>query len=221
MKMKILITIFYLVLCTSCISIRVPNDIRKRFTYCYDGENTNIEKLININGYYTMGSITDRYGTLAKFEHKIDTMFINLMFYADGTFVFNFFDYNRNIPEFFKEIAENEKERKSNEFFQEFYWGRYIIDGDTIKAQCINHPSLLAPWESSERWYKIIDRNTIQYIYGKPLNRTTKDQREVSQKYMEQSLRNYLPAKFIPVPVRPSSDCWLKKEDWFWCKNRK
>ena len=220
MKTKQIHIIFFVsILLNSCsIFYKVPKDIKSRFAYCYDGQNTGIDTLINTDGYYSMGCITDRWGYLGKYEHIIDTVFVNLMFYKNGIFIYNFDDYNHNIPQYFKNIVEYTKNGNDIPFFQRFYWGLYIISGDTIITQYVNHPSPLSlTWLARENRYKIIDSNTIQYIYSKILDRKTEEERKIFQKSMEQSLSDYLPASFIPVEVKPSSDCWLKKEKWFWC----
>lgn len=208
---------------TSCAYFTVPKHIKQGFTYCYDGKNTGIKSLLNIDGYYVIPKPYDKYGKNAVYMHEIDTFYLNLMFFEDGIFVDNFYDCNserlmkneQNIPLYFKEIAEDKKAT----FYQSFNWGCYIISRDTIKVQFLNHPALLSPtWTAFEIWYKVIDRNTIIEIDSKPIHYMTKSDWDNNLKYKKE--RKIYPARFIPVDVMPSSDCWLKKKEWFWCKNR-
>ena|SRR5258705_4623872 len=94
-----------------------PSKMKQEFKYCYDGKNTGIDSLINIHGYYSMGQPRDRYGINAVYKHIIDTFYLDFMFFSDGTFLYNFFDYDNNIPAYFKRIVENTNKGKKDPFF--------------------------------------------------------------------------------------------------------
>jgi len=182
----------------------LPNRIKHLFYY-YNGKKTGIDSLINIEGYYKMGFLNYK---------ERDIYFKNFMFYQDGIFVFDFFDHNNNIPKYFRNIVE----KNDKSFYRYFFCGHYIISADTIKTQCINHP---APSLETDRlvyeiWFKVIDKNTLQCIYYKQLYRNY-------EKYPKNSMetKNSLHANFIPIELRPNSDCWLKKKKWFWCDKEK
>jgi len=72
-----------------------------------------------------------------------------------------------------------------------------------------------------ETWYKVINKGTIKIIAGRQLfyDRENPDKSVMNLK-MTNKEDSYA-AVFIPVEVRPGSDCWLKNKKWFWCKNRK
>jgi len=198
----------------------VPKNIKQGFTYCDNGEKTNLESLINIEGYYVEAK--------PLLDSKVGTYYINFMFYDDGSFVYGFYDCNSekrekgksNIPLYFDEIISDNEGEISKSFYNSFYWGRYLISGDTIKTQYINHPVSISPdWAAWEIWYKVIDRNTIIEIYSKPIHYMSESDCKNYQEYKKKEKPNF-PAKFIAVEKKPVPNCWLKQEDWFWCKNR-
>lgn len=227
--MKIKKLLFFLVIIitiTSC-AVRVPKYIQEHFTFCYDGKNTGIDSLINIKGYFVIEEPYDRYMQVPPYtDHKRDTIYTNIMLFEDGTITeFHSVDEEgsgtgqSNIPLYLKEIAQNKSGKKAYWFYNSQYWGRYIIDGNLIKIQNVNLGSSWRPWGAWEVCYKVIDRNTIIQIDTKPIHEMTESDWknwEINKKKLK-----YFPAKFVPVEVRPAPDSWLKKEPWFWCKNRK
>ena len=60
--------------CFSCTPYMVPHRIKREF-YCYNGQPTGIDSLININGYFTTREGID------------DTAFVNYIFFNDGIFI--------------------------------------------------------------------------------------------------------------------------------------
>jgi hypothetical protein len=208
-----MIQIILLIMFSSCEQKVVPEHISEGFTYCYDGKNTGIDSLLNIDGYYVIAEPFSNYGYNSR-----DTTYFNMMFYRNGVCVLNFFPLdnkgrvisNKLMPLFLKTIIEERESKEATFFYNTRKWGRYIIEGDTIKAQCIYRPragETSSIWEITEVWYKIINRNTIIEIPSKSLtNATTK--------------RKY-PAQFVPLTERPAPDCWLMKEDWFRCDKEK
>lgn len=220
---SIIIGLFFCFFINSCGIINTSSQVKKKFTYCYDGQYTGIDKLINVDGYYTIGEERDTYGINAVFIHKIDTFNTNFMFWRDGTFLYNFFDYNNDIPKYLKNIVDNTKKGKKDNFYKYFSWGRYIICGDTIKAQYIHAPNGLNDfWYGYEIAFKIINKTTLKYLptESKTLNYYATDI-EINEMKENEKQSKYLPATFVPVEVIPSSDCWIKKKKWFWCKNKK
>ncbi|MFN0188230.1 MAG: hypothetical protein ACKVQV_05970 [Bacteroidia bacterium] len=203
--------------CLSFIScgFKVPSIIKQEFKYCYDGKNTGIDSLINIHGYYSIGQTLDRSGTDAIYKHIIDTFYLNFMFYQDGTFLYNFGDYDNNIPEYFKNVIEVTNKGKKHWFYRNNKWGRYIVTNDTIKAQWYHMPcSLNDGWYDGEVWFKVINRNELKKIFvPKAINIKEK----VDENLIPQV--EYFPAKFISVEILPKSNCKLKQEKWFWCNN--
>ena len=152
MKTKaILISIFIILIIFGCAKKPVSKAVRNDFTNCIGNKNTNIRSLIDIDGYYLMYELGRYY---FGFENNYkDTLDINIIFYEDGTLIYNFFSrygYPKDIPGYLKKVVQNGYQ---DEFYYGFYWGVYRIDGDTIKAQYINHTRGLAPWDASEKWF--------------------------------------------------------------------
>ncbi len=195
----------------------VPKDIRARMTYCYNGTNTNIDSLINIHGYYKKKYLLDRYGFNKFPEHKIDTLFTNFMFFKDGIFLYEFFDYNNNIPSYFKKIIINPKGKEAHRFYKSYYWGSYIISGDTIKTQFINHPSLNGGWMAFEKWYKVINKDSLREVVTRPLYYDKLNQNKSIMDLKVLTNKPYSNATFVSVDTLPDSNSWLKNKKWFWC----
>jgi hypothetical protein len=232
MKTRPLLFILFIIGISSCAYYIAPNYIKQNFTFCNDGKSKGIDSLININGYYSIAEPYSRpvFSTpydKNKTKYASDTMYQNLMFYRDGLFVIDFFALDANgtfeddskIPKFFKQIVENKESKVSKFFYSSFDWGSFRINGDTIKMQYIDRPIFGESrtfWYAWEIWYKVLNRNSIIEIYSNPIHYTTKSDWENYQKAKKEKV--ILPAKFVPVAVIPSSDCWLKKEKWFWCK---
>lgn len=205
--------IVILIMLSSCgVQKDVPKYISERFTYCYDGKDTGIDSLLKTDGYYVIAESFKDIG----YNSKKDTSYFNMMFYKNGICVFNFFPLdnkgrvidNEFMSLFFKTIIEERESKESSFFYNTRNWGRYIIEGDTLKAQCIYRPSAgetTTIWGINEVWYKIINRTTIIEIPSESLTNRTKKERK------------YLPARFVPLIEIPTPDCWLMKEKWFWC----
>jgi hypothetical protein len=200
--------------------------IRERFPFCYNSEKTSIEAFININGYYEISEPYDKYGINASFKHEIDTFHHYLMFFDDGIVVDNFYDCNNerlinnpaNILEYLKEVNSVDDAKLS--FLKSFNWGSYIISGDTIKMGLLNHPAPPSPtWGAFEVWYKVLDRNTIIEIFSSPIQNSTKSNLKSQKKIKAEEV--IYPAKFVKIDFKVSSDCWLKKKEWFWCNIEK
>lgn len=209
----ILVLIIIVILMAGCVTKRLSKEVRVNFTNCINGKNTNIRSLIDIDGYYLMNQL-GRYYWGPENNYK-DTLAINIIFYEDGTLIDNFFSrfgYPKDIPGYLKKVVQN---GYKDEFYYGFYWGVYRIEGDTIKAQYINHASGLAPWDACEEWFKVINRKTIVSIYTK---RIGKSMTEVEVADYEKIISGNTPAKFVPLDVIPPPNCWLKKEKWIWCK---
>jgi len=217
MNRLLVLILAFITCCSIFLSCGTPSRIKKGLKYCYNGEYTGIDSLINTQGYYTMGLPYDKYGINAIFKHEIDTLYINYMFFKDGIYVRNFFDYDNNIPAYFKRIVDKTNNGKSDPFYRHFYWGRYIVCEDTIKGQYYHMPNGLNDfWGSGEEWFKIIDKGTLSFI---PLKGKEQNPTILEKKVKEEFA--YLDAVFIPVELLPSSNCKLKNKKWFWCNGIK
>ncbi len=141
-----------LICCSSCGYNTIPKYVIQNFIYCYDSIDTSIDTMINIEGYYNFVS------------EDCSNCHLYLMFYKDGTYVEGFYHpRNESIQSYFETMVNNDL--KALCYFHLYNdWGRYTINGDTIKLQAINRPvrgSTSAVWWINEIWFKIIDKNTI------------------------------------------------------------
>jgi len=131
---------------TNC-SFSVPPRIKKEFKYCYTGEKTGLDTLININGYYAAApGITQWNGRI----WPNDTLIPAYVFYSNG-FVFKttaIDDFIENKKIILRGMVEP---------------GGYVLRGDTIKLQYVNAPGGQSR-DLVEIWFKIIDGNTIERI---------------------------------------------------------
>ncbi|MBS1775105.1 MAG: hypothetical protein JSS64_02360 [Bacteroidetes bacterium] len=205
-----------------CNSKKVPKYIRDRFTNCYNGKNTNIKTLIEINGHYTLKELYRVCSGVGVNMICKDTVQHHIVFYEDGTFIYNYWDLTtlENVAsedKLFEEWANN-RIRDSKMYYVTFFWGIYRIERDTITTQYIFNPSLLSPWDAWEDKYVVLDRETIVMIPSatQPLYRTTKAERK--EMAVEMAKRKFLPAKFKQSNNLPPPDSWLKKEAWTKCK---
>lgn len=188
------------------------------FTYCFDNQNTGIEKLINIDGYYKSHEMIMR-------NNRMDTTFNTKMFYPNGLFVSQFGDVNRdritydktkqrwlggNIPIYFEEISKDKK-NENREWFFGGIWGRYIISNDTIKVQYMQYPHVLSAKYVYESWYKVLNRNSIVWIGG--MNILSNEQ--FKQANSDRENNPYIFHKVLIIP--PYEDAWILKKKWFWC----
>ena len=190
---------------SACCSYPIPKSIEKSFTYRYDGKNTGIDTLINIDGFYReKRGVCILQGTSIYY---LDTVYSHFMFYDNGTYASGisdiYYDDHKkkwikkdDVSMFLKDFAENSEAPGANYFYGN-NWGGYIICGDTIKVQGMYKArSLNDSWYFHERWYKIIDKNTIQCINAVCFSD---------------------PAIFYPIPSKPPPDkSWILRERWFW-----
>ena len=204
--------IFIILFSWSCGHKPISRDIKNEFTNRFEGKKTGIREKLNIDGYYQYWRQEDiEFNPQTK---QTDTFFYNLIFYEDGTYLYNFssfHDYPQNPNEYLKQVAKN---GKTDRFYVSFYWGIYKIVNDTIVAQCIDNVSgaYLAPWHAGETWFKIINRNTLQCLYDRDFRKMSSDDiLEREKAIANSSFAIYHPAAIIPIPYT-----WLKKEKWLW-----
>lgn len=91
----------------------------KNFTYYYTGEDTGLDQLINIDGYYIS-------------EYGCDSAFYSVyMFYPDGLFTI------ATTSEVSSELIDCFENGGKSELCQYPVWGIYRVEHDTIKTQVI------------------------------------------------------------------------------------
>ena len=124
---------------------------------------------------------------------------VYFMFFEDGSYVNQvFFDEKNNI------IGPSVDR------------GIYKLFGDTIKVQIMFKGVGLTGSSFSEKWYKIIDKNTLKIIYGAQ-DQVTDD--FFAKYYLDEyDIKKYYNsyAKFIPLDSIPHFDNVLKKDKFFW-----
>ena len=169
---SILLTIFFF---SSCAAQK-----KEIISQCnkLEGTNTKIRDLINIDGFYP-----------------------GLMFFDDGSFVFNVrfqVDATEKLT-LHSWIDDNGLMQWSD------YWGAYRIEGDTIIAHTVQPGTFWRGWEFSEYRYKVIDRNTINAFYYSVSPLEGGRGKAVNYTY-----------KFVPCDSLPQENNPLKKYKWFW-----
>lgn len=189
----------------SCQPTRHTRNSFQSSTYCYNGNPTGLNMLIETRGYY-------------KFEKKYirnvgepsgptqDTLTFTALFLNDGTFVYNF------IPDYFESTAND----RFGFYNRGTEWGNYYTSGDTIKAQFIESPGGMS-WETGQFWFQIIDQTTIRELAFQYRNPITQLDVEIYQQ--SENGKNTSLGQFVKYEILPDSNkSWLKKRRWFWCK---
>lgn len=152
------LTIYYcfsiIFILTSCIS--VPKNVIKKIDYCYDGKNTGLDSLLNLNGFYYLGE---------DFNYSTNGEFI---FYKNGFIQFVTGKY------WLEENFDDSTEYGS--------YGAYTLSNDTIKAQIISSPEGMGVIEY-KIWFRIIDFNSLELLYrGRLSTVTNNDIRDFKKK---------------------------------------
>lgn len=192
----------------------VPHRLTRELD-CYTKNNTGLDTLINIHGFYTKMVINENEGILGmrhgKFQKLgIDTSYFNFVFFNDGIFVGDISAPGRSISNYLDQMFNGEKTFNDRAFYQ----GSYSIQGDTIKVQYIS-PGYSNVWNGYEIWYRIVDKNTIVDFYRKYLGLSASDR--TKEAYKPRYYDNANPSRFVFVKNMPESSSWLKKEKWFYC----
>lgn len=193
-----IITFFTLVL-VGC-GIYTPNRIKRSFTYCFDGNKTGIESMLNIDGvYYIKNEKTEKV--------QLD---ITTSGYFQPCFVF----YDRGFVHDNAFLIANKKRN----YFDERYgarFGSYILCNDTIKLQYVSSPYAMMQG-SAEVWFKIVDKEHIRILYwGEPGLGCQKTIDEYSKYgYYKGAIFEFYPYKNKINPEK----AWLYQKRWFRCK---
>jgi hypothetical protein len=227
--MKGLFYIFIIIIIASC-GFPLPENIRDKFTYCYDSANTGIETKLNTQGFFRFieieknhDSIIHEYTTVnAAKVLRADTHYTDLMFFRDGIvgstigFVKASQDNKYNVANFTIETQDT--------IVASYYWGRYVLNGDTIVAQMVHSPgvSLSDTWYGYEEKFLIISKDSIFRIGHTNFN--PENDIDSIKYYSELAAYGKFPSglsktgKFYPVNKNIKSYVWLKKKEWFRCK---
>lgn len=191
MKKNLIIILISVVLC----GCGAP----KNFSYRYGGENTGLDKRININGYYVS-------------QHSCDSAFYSMyMFYPDGLFTI------ATTSRISAELIDCFENGGKNGICKYPLWGTYIIEGNLIKTQVIRP-------EGNGcvifRDYRIFHDKSIVNVsdYVQP-EYTNLGYMENYPSFTTNPCE--IPAKFYPTAnKRSTEDCPLLKKGWFRKKNK-
>jgi hypothetical protein len=206
-KYWIILTLIFITTSCKLIYHSAPSFI-KEWMFKYPDSLSGLNDKLNINGYYTIDDELN--------SGYIYGNYTNMIFFDDGMFVSGFFNLKdietskvgQVIPKYIDRLI---KSRDNGERVYEFYegciWGYYFVKGDTIIVRNIKRPFLGSSdsfWYSDEKWFKIIDKDSICTILSSP--------------WIDEAAKNksQLCMYFRPLIQRPESDGWLKYEKWFW-----
>ena len=188
----------------SCQPTRRTRDSFQLSAYCYNGDYTGLDTLIEMRGYY-------------KFEQRFtrnvgfpsvpvpDTLTFTALFMNDGIFIYNF------NPKYYESTSKT----RFGFYNRRTKWGRYYTSGDTIKAQFVESPGGMS-WEQGQFWFQIINHITIRELnfqYREPIT-----QHDILMYQQSEKSKNTSLGHFTKYDLLPDSDqSWLKKQKWFWC----
>jgi len=185
----------------------LTKEVKTNFTNRLEGGNTGLSKKININGIYRYWHNND-IGIPEKIYNTKDTFFLDMIFYDDGTFIWNLWPDHKftNYEQYFRSVISK---GKKDLFYEADWWGVYSMAGDTIKTQYIMHASPWTPWYTGQNWFVIKGPSTLQLIY----------QGEIEDKepiLLDPYVQRTSLAHFIPQKEIPPSYGWIKDERFFW-----
>jgi hypothetical protein len=191
MKKNIFFIPFVSIILTGCI-FGVPSRAKKGFKYCFTGEKTGLDTLINVKGYYTPAPDTViREGKKVLSNSKLGPDYI---FYDNG-----FVEGNARTGYYIEHEELSFFAKRGGSF------GRYILCDDTIKLQYISGPGGQSR-ELAETWFKIIDKNTLQRISFEEI-------------YPSTSFAARYTFRPLEIKVNPE-DTWIYNKRWFRCKKK-
>ncbi len=214
------VTVFIILEFMSCV---VPNRIKRNINLCYEKKATTINSVFNVNGYYQMTRTwerDERYSKKGEWVHKIDTLYTNILFYNDGTVVYEFNDddMERDDAKIYLEELANRQKIKNGLSINARFFGLYDVISDTIKIQILNNPGLTNTWIALEKWFLIKDRNTIELIATRRLDKQINNNTCSSVTFFE--IDDRFSAHFIPLQTIPSANSWTKRKAWLWCDKK-
>ena len=162
---------------------------QEAFIYCYNGNNTGLDTLIDIDGYYTMNKIFTKQGNTKSYNKY------NFVFYNDGFFIYRFDTlYNFNLC------------------------GRYIVSKDTIKAQFLDkshvNPEINEIWLKI-----IDKNRILWLYEKPWTKMTAKDIEDFRKKdYYRVDTAHFVPLKELPNPdkfwIKRQKFFWCDKEKY-------
>lgn len=212
----------------------VTKPFREVFSDCYSGNYTGYDTLIKLKGYYTSMVINHRTNDSNYDKHPkeynpfpdIDTGATLMMFFEDGIFVTGLSDHFIQ-DDFLHDVVTNPAQQIY--FGKSFCWGVYKINKDTVSMTCMNYTTFGDPERILKKFTYLLQNNkTLKLLNEKFYIQSGShiDIKEFNYQNIGYRVNNeyttfYYPANFVPLKNLPSSDCWLKKNKWFWCDEEK
>lgn len=217
------VLVSFIAFLNSCTFQKVPSSVKQKFIYCINEHDSSENSKFDLSGYYEF--FRYKKDTNGKIVLKGDSSSSSrYLFFKDGTFMI-IRHPKRNLESDFEAMISYEKQSKKHPGYYNSDWGAYRIFGDTIKAQFVNHLSVMAENRMFlyEEWFLIINYTTIKRIGGRPLvafdggKQIKDDNAGYVEKYNEERSQ---PALFVKVKNIPPPNSWLKNEKWFWCNEK-
>jgi hypothetical protein len=131
-----------------------------------------------------------------------------IFFYRDGSFECDAVNYENT------ENAKKYYKTAPREYLYKGYhlqWGRYIIEGDTIKTQFF-FPSNYGSKAVAEHWYLLNADSSVSLI--RVVCKWCKKHKD----FLKEGVVDIIPEKkfsFISFPEKPDSACWLRDKKWY------
>lgn len=175
-------------------------------SYCFCNDNTGLDTLIKINGYYKCENEHTSTRWLHTREKKINGDTVK----SKSKYLFFFYGNGMAVNRFYFENGAIKYPNPAS----------YFISGDTIKTLSTNpvknqtHPTIY-------NWYKIINDTTLEYLgesYHKELDRERMLKYKNADPNKVNGTGKYSYAHFVPYDSLPNQDdFWIKNKKWFWC----
>jgi len=152
--------------------------------------------------------------TPPKYFYKLEDRAGAVFFYADGTYA------NLSITFDSNQDLDNYLTKNDSKYFHgkgPVQWGRYLINGDTIKCQFFYFRDvriIAASYEMMEIWYVIKNDSTISRIKSICKNCERKG---IWQNDGIATPDHEILTNFVPFAQKPDSLCWLKEKKWCNC----
>ncbi|MCC6286444.1 MAG: hypothetical protein IT249_01035 [Chitinophagaceae bacterium] len=188
--------------------------MKTAFTNKLEGGVTSLSDRIDINGYYRYWN-RNEWGGYESIASSKDTAYIDMIFFDDGTFLYNTFvgENFSTYNEYFESIS---KKGKTDIFYKGDWWGIYSMEGDTIKTQFLRHAANFTPWWGGERWFLKKNQHTLQVIFAGFLFDETEEDKQKGKVYVKTASD----VIFHPLEVIPPSYAWFKENKFFWRSER-
>lgn len=183
--------------------IGTPLRTKSSFSYCFDGENTGLDTMLKLNGFFYIKNEVNK--NLIIDKSNVGNFQPAFKFYENG-FV------HRN-PYILLDLNKSKFGSRIDNFSGADF-GRYILNGDTIKIQLVEPPGGQTQ-DIYEVWFVIIDKYNMRPVYWG-------DPDLVSDKTVEEYIKKgpYRNETFTFYPMESKINpekTWIYNKRWFKC----